>query len=157
MCGATSLKIIKYKTLPYNISNHSIYKFIFAKKKKSKRYSNSTQFKFFFSSFNFPKEEFQKRETLWGDAANPRGLLGSLTVHHQFGVCLPRVTLARTFECGRYWELCSFEGQVNVKCPDPTSLSLAVFHKTQPLLDQEILFLRRYPFHLPCPDLLVFS
>lgn len=29
----TSLKNIKYKTLPYNISNHSIYKFIFKKKK----------------------------------------------------------------------------------------------------------------------------
>lgn len=36
MCGATSLKIIKYKTLPYNISNHSIYKFISSKKKKVK-------------------------------------------------------------------------------------------------------------------------
>lgn len=29
----TSLKNIKYKTLPYNISNHSIYKFILKKKK----------------------------------------------------------------------------------------------------------------------------
>lgn len=29
-----SLRNIKYKTLPYSISNHSIYKFIFSKKKK---------------------------------------------------------------------------------------------------------------------------
>lgn len=35
MYGATSLKNIKYKTLPYNISNHSIYKFIFFLKKKA--------------------------------------------------------------------------------------------------------------------------
>lgn len=76
MYGATSLKIIKYKTLLYNISNHSIYKFIFSKK-KSKRYSNSTQFKFFFSSLNFPKEEFQKQEILWSDPAILRGSWGA--------------------------------------------------------------------------------
>lgn len=33
MYGATSFKNIKYKTLPYSISNHSIYRFIFSKKK----------------------------------------------------------------------------------------------------------------------------
>lgn len=72
-CG-TSFKNIKYKTLPYSISNHSIYKFIFSKKKKkSKRYSNSTQFKFFFSSLNFPKEKFQKQEKPWCMAAILRG------------------------------------------------------------------------------------
>lgn len=32
MYGATSFKNIKYKTLPYSISNHSIYRFIFSKK-----------------------------------------------------------------------------------------------------------------------------
>lgn len=55
--------------MPYRISNHSIYRFIFSK--KCKRYSNSTQFKFFFSSLNFPREEFRKQETLWSTAAIP--------------------------------------------------------------------------------------
>lgn len=78
VCGASSFKNIKYKTLPYSISNHSIYKFIFSKKKKkSKRYSNSTQFKFFFSSLNFPKEEFQKQERVWSKGAIPRGTWGA--------------------------------------------------------------------------------
>lgn len=101
MCEATSLKNIKYKTLPYSISNHSIYKFIFSK--KCKRYSNSTQFKFFFSSLKFPREAFRKQDTLWNKAAIPEGLSGSLTVPH-FGVGLPRITLAGTFKCGKYWD-----------------------------------------------------
>lgn len=106
---STSFKDIKYKTLPYSIiSNHSIYKFIFSKKKKCKRYSNSTQFKFFFSCLNFPKEEFQKRTLEQGYC--PKGLLGSSTVH-QFGVGLSRVTLARTFKCRRSWGLCSLEAK----------------------------------------------
>lgn len=46
-------------------------------KKKCKRYSNSTQFKFFFSSLNFPKEEFQKQERVWSKAAIPRGSRGA--------------------------------------------------------------------------------
>lgn len=49
----------------------------FQKKKKCKRYSNSTQFKFFFSSLNFPKEEFQKQERVWSKAAIPRGSRGA--------------------------------------------------------------------------------
>lgn len=49
----------------------------FPKKKKSKRYSNSTQFKFFFSSLNFPKEEFQKQERVWSKGAIPRGSWGA--------------------------------------------------------------------------------
>ena len=154
MCEATSLKNIKYKTLPYSISNHSIYKFIFSK--KCKRYSNSTQFKFFFSALKFPQEEFRKQDTLWNTAAVPIGLPGSLTVPH-FGVGLPRITLAGTFKCGNTGTL--FLGsQVELKCPRQTSPSKVVFHKTQPLLVQEILFLRRYPSsHLPCPSLVVSS
>lgn len=77
VCGASSFKNIKYKTLPYSISNHSIYKF-YLFKKKCKRYSNSTQFKFFFSSLNFPREEFQKQETLRSSAAAiPKGSWGA--------------------------------------------------------------------------------
>lgn len=49
----------------------------FQKKKQCKRYSNSTQFKFFFSSLNFPKEEFQKQERVWSKAAIPRGSRGA--------------------------------------------------------------------------------
>ena len=75
MCGATGFKNIKYKTLPYRISNHSIYRFIFSK--KCKRYSNSTQFKLFFSSLNFSKEEFQKQETLQNMAAIPMQSCGA--------------------------------------------------------------------------------
>lgn len=61
MCGATSFKSIKYKTLPYRISNHSIYRFTFSI--KCKRYSNSTQFKFFFSPLNFHMEKLQTQGT----------------------------------------------------------------------------------------------
>lgn len=78
------------------------------KKKKSKRYSNSTQFKFFFSCLNFPKEEFQKHTLEQGCC--PKRLLGSSTVR-RLGVCLSRVTLARTFKCGRSWGLCSLEAK----------------------------------------------
>lgn len=90
MYEATSLKNIKYKTLPYNISNHSIYKFIF-KKKKSRRYSNSTQFKFFFSSLKNPKGVPGARDTLWYNTA----------IREAPGECdsMSRVPLARTFEC----------------------------------------------------------
>lgn len=88
MNGATSLKNIKYKTLPYNISNHSIYKFIL---KKSGRYSNSTQFKFSFSSLKNPKGVPGAGDTLWCNTA----------IREAPGECdsMSRVPLVRTFEC----------------------------------------------------------
>jgi hypothetical protein len=75
--GTTSLKNIKYKTLPYSISNHSIYKFIILK--KSKRYSNSTQFKFFFSSsLKVPNGIPEAGNT--GAMLPSKRLLGNITV-----------------------------------------------------------------------------
>lgn len=70
------------KQLAYRISNIKLCHIVFQitlftrlsfQKKKSKRYSNSTQFKFFFSSLKFPQEEFQKQDTLWNNATIPRG------------------------------------------------------------------------------------
>lgn len=149
MCGASSFKNIKYKTLPYSISNHSIYKFIFSKKKKCKRYSNSTQFKFFFSSLNFPKEEFQKQERVWSKAAIPRGSRGahspsvwrfSAQSHSGKDIQVWKIRGTLFFGGQVNWNIQAERRQASTR-PSP--------------FWQEILFLKRYPSHLPCPSLLV--
>lgn len=70
---ASRISNIKLCHKVFQITLFTIYLF----KKKCKRYSNSTQFKFFFSSLKFPKKEFQRQETLWRKAALPRGSEGA--------------------------------------------------------------------------------
>lgn len=109
MCGASSFKNIKYKTLPYSISNHSIYKFIFSKKKNVKDTVIQHNSSFSFLLWTSLKRNFRSRKES-GARLPSRGAPGELTVH-QCGVFLPRVTLARTFKCGRSGELCSSEAK----------------------------------------------
>lgn len=154
MCGATSLKIIKYKTLPY-ISNHSIYKFIFSKRKvKDTVIQHNSSFSFLLSTSLKRNSRSGKhsgvmlptREGSWGawqsntslESVCPESLLQGHSNVEDTGNSVPLKT----------------KWMWNVQTQPPP---LAVFHKTWPLLDREILFLRRYPFHLPCPSLLVFS
>lgn len=115
-CEATSLKNIKYKTLPYSVSNHSIYKFIL-KKKDRKRYSNSTQFKFFFSSLEVPNGIPETGH--FGAMLPSKGLLGRLTVYS-----CPSYKKIHTW---KIWRLCSLEVKwiwnVQVELPHPRQSS----------------------------------
>lgn len=131
--GQLASRISNIKLCHIVISNHSIYRFIFSK--KCKRYSNPTQFKFFFSSFNFPKEEFQEQDTLWSVAA-----IGGVREPDSPSV---QSLSAQSHSCKdiQVWKILgtlSFGAQVNLKCPGRTSPPKAVCPKTQPLRDQEM-------------------
>lgn len=107
MCGATSFKNIKYKTLPYSISNHSIYSFIFSKKNvKDTVIQHNSSFSFLLSTFLKRNSRSRAHSETWLPSERSR----SLTVH-QSRVCLPRAMLTRTFKCGRSWGLCPLEAK----------------------------------------------
>lgn len=158
MCGATSLKIIKYKTLPYNISNHSIYKFISSKKKKKKVKDTVIQHN---SSFSFHLSTSLKRNSRSGKHSGETlptwGAPGELKSPSSVWSLS-----AQSHSCKDIW-MWKILGTLFLWRPSECETSRSNFPtpgclpQDRLLQDQEIVFLRRYPFHLPCPNLLVFS
>lgn len=150
VCGASSFKNIKYKTLPYSISNHSIYKFIFSKKKKKVKDTviqhNSS---FSFLLWTSLKRNFRSRKES-GARLPSRGAPGELdspsvwrfSAQSHSGKDIQRWKILGTL---------FFGGQVNWNIQADRRQA-----STRPIpFWQEILFLKRYPSHRPCPNLLV--
>lgn len=108
MCGETSFKNIKYKTLPYSYFK-SLYLqvYLFKKNVKDTVIQHNSSFSFLLST---SLKRNPKSRTHSSEVRLPSEGCGSLRVH-QAKVCLPRATLARTFKRGRSRGLCPLEAK----------------------------------------------